>query len=63
MLTQAKPTLKRESLQFVSPRRMALNTETHVYHKEGSSFYGTTAKGKYMSEADAIKEGDKAAHN
>jgi len=40
-----------------------VNTETHVYHKEGSRFYGTTAKGKYMSEADAIKEGDKAAHN
>ena len=38
-----------------------VNTETHVYHKEGSRFYGTTKKGKYMSEADAIKEGDKAA--
>jgi len=40
-----------------------VNTEMHVYHKEGSRFYGTTKKGKYMSEADAIKEGDKAAHN
>lgn len=40
-----------------------VNTEAHVYHKEGSRFYGTTKKGKYMSEADAIKEGDKAAHN
>ena len=40
-----------------------VNTESHVYHKEGSRFYGTTKKGKYMSEADAIKEGDKAAHN
>lgn len=38
-----------------------VNTESHVYHKEGSRFYGTTKKGKYMSEADAIKEGDKAA--
>jgi hypothetical protein len=37
-----------------------VNTETHVYHKEGSRFYGTTKKGKYMTEADAIKEGDKA---
>src|SRR5580704_1614687 len=35
-----------------------VNTATHVYHKEGSRFYGTTKKGKYMSEADAIKEGD-----
>lgn len=36
-----------------------VNTETHIYHKEGSRFYGTTKKGKYMSEAAAIKEGDK----
>ena len=38
-----------------------VNTEIHVYHKEGSRFYGTTKKGKYVSEADAIKEGDRAA--
>jgi hypothetical protein len=38
-----------------------VNTTTHVYHKEGSRFYGTTKKGKYVSEADAIKEGDRAA--
>jgi hypothetical protein len=38
-----------------------VNTETHVYHKEGSHFYGTTKKGKYMTEAEAIKEGNKAA--
>jgi hypothetical protein len=40
-----------------------VNTETHVYHKEGSRFYGKTQKGKYVSEADAIKEGDRAAKN
>ena len=38
-----------------------VNSETHVYHREGSRFYGTTKKGKYMTEADAIKEGNKAA--
>ena len=38
-----------------------VNSETHIYHKEGSRFYGTTKKGKYMSEADAMKEGDRAA--
>ena len=38
-----------------------VNTESHVYHREGSRFYGTTKKGKYVTEADAIKEGDRAA--
>jgi hypothetical protein len=40
-----------------------VNTETHVFHKEGSRWYGTTKKGKYVTEAEAMKEGDKAAHN
>jgi len=40
-----------------------VNSETHVYHKEGSKWYGKTKKGKYMTEADAVKEGDKAAKN
>jgi predicted lipid-binding transport protein (Tim44 family) len=40
-----------------------VNTETHVFHKEGSKWYGKTKHGKYMSEAEAVKEGDKAAKN
>ena len=40
-----------------------VNTETHVYHKEGSRFYGTTKIGKYMTEAEAIKEGNKAGQH
>ena len=35
-----------------------VNTKTHKYHKEGSHFYGRTKEGKYMSEQDAIAEGD-----
>jgi len=38
-----------------------VNTDSHVYHKESSRFYGKTAKGKYMTEAEAIKEGNRAA--
>jgi hypothetical protein len=37
-----------------------VNSSTHVYHKEGSRLYGKTKHGKYMSEQDAIKEGDHA---
>jgi hypothetical protein len=40
-----------------------VNTETHVYHREGSKWYGRTKQGKYLSEADATKEGDKPAKN
>jgi hypothetical protein len=38
-----------------------VNTETGVYHREGSRFYGTTKKGKYMTEQDAIQAGYKRA--
>jgi pyruvate/2-oxoglutarate dehydrogenase complex dihydrolipoamide acyltransferase (E2) component len=38
-----------------------VNTETGVYHREGSRFYGTTKKGKYMTEREAILTGNRAA--
>jgi hypothetical protein len=38
-----------------------VNSETHVYHREGTRFYGKTKKGKYITEQEAIKEGDKEA--
>jgi hypothetical protein len=38
-----------------------VNTETGVYHRPGSRWYGKTKKGKYMLEADAVKAGYKPA--
>ncbi len=38
-----------------------VNTETGIYHREGSRFYGTTRTGKYMTEQDAIQTGYKPA--
>ena len=35
-----------------------MNSESHTYHKQGSRWYGKTKKGKYVSEQDALKEGD-----
>ena len=34
-----------------------VNTESGIYHKQGSRYYGKTKQGKYMTEADAIKAG------
>jgi cytoskeletal protein RodZ len=38
-----------------------VNTESGVYHKPGSRYYGKTKQGKYMTEADAIKAGYRAS--
>jgi hypothetical protein len=38
-----------------------VNTDSGIYHKPGTCYYGKTKQGKYMSEADAIKAGYRAA--
>jgi hypothetical protein len=43
------------------PGLVWVNTEAGVYHGERSPFYGTTGKGKYMTEQDAIRAGYKRA--
>jgi hypothetical protein len=43
------------------PGLVWVNTEAGVYHGERSPLYGTTGKGKYMTEHDAIKAGYKRA--
>ena len=40
-----------------------VNTRSHVYHYPGQRWYGHTIQGKYMKEADAIAEGDRATQN
>ena len=37
-----------------------VNTNTHVYHKDGQ-LYGTTKRGKFMTEDDAKKAGYRLA--
>jgi hypothetical protein len=38
-----------------------VNTESGVFHKPGTRWYGKTKQGKYMTEADAIRAGYKAS--
>ena len=38
-----------------------VNTATKVYHFEGDRWYGKTKEGKFMTEADAQKEGYRAS--
>jgi competence protein ComEA len=38
-----------------------VNTDSKVYHKEGSRWYGKTKEGEWMTEDEAIKTGNRAA--
>jgi len=38
-----------------------VNLSTKVFHREGDRYYGTTKKGKFMTEADAVKAGYREA--
>src|SRR5438876_11035727 len=42
--------------------RVWVNTTSRVYHCPGTRWYGKTKHGKYMTECDAIKDGNRAAY-
>ena|SRR5690242_15545761 len=44
-----------------SPGMVWVNTDTGVYHKSGSRWYGKTKQGKWMNEAEAQSAGYKPA--
>jgi hypothetical protein len=42
--------------------RVWVNTNSSVYHCPGTRWYGKTKQGKYMSECEAIKNGNRPAY-
>ena len=40
-----------------APGMVWVNTATKVFHRSGDKWYGRTTRGKFMTEADALKAG------
>jgi cytoskeletal protein RodZ len=59
------PAPKTATAQQAPPANSAgmvwVNTDSGVYHKPGTHWYGKTKQGKYMTEADAQKAGYRAS--
>jgi hypothetical protein len=54
--TQPAPVASKTAVVWV-------NTTTGFYHQPSSRHYGKTKRGKYMSEADAVRAGYRPAQN
>src|ERR1700676_2987149 len=58
-------TAKTSSAQSTPPANSEgmvwVNTDSGIYHKPGTRYYGKTKQGKYMTEADAQKAGYRAS--
>jgi DNA uptake protein ComE-like DNA-binding protein len=39
-----------------------VNLDTKIFHREGDRWYGRTKHGKYVTEAAALREGDRVSH-
>jgi len=56
-----KPAAQRQTPPANSAGTVWVNTDSGVYHKPGTRWYGKTKQGKYMAEADAQKAGYRAS--
>ena len=56
------PTFERVSFKQPQNTRVWVNTSSGVYHCPGSRYYGKTKRGTYMTEAEAVKAGNRPAY-
>ena len=59
--TTSKPAATQQTPPANSNGMVWVNTDSGIYHKPGTRYYGKTKQGKYMTEADAQKAGYRAA--
>jgi len=57
----ARPAAQQQTPPANGAGTVWVNTDSGVYHKPGTRWYGKTKQGKYMTEADAQKAGYLAA--
>jgi hypothetical protein len=57
----SKPAAAQQTRPANSSGMVWVNTDSGIYHKPGTRYFGKTKHGKYMTEADAIKAGYRAA--
>ena len=57
----SKPAAAQQAPPANSNGMVWVNTDSGIYHKPGTRYYGKTKQGKYMTEADAQKAGYRAA--